>query len=244
MWLHAQPGDDRRQQMARADRALAYSGSRPGLAGAETVRAFKLDDLLDQGQGERAMQLARDWFDMALAHEDSAALPWTAQLVIDAMLATRGPAPALQLLEQLLLQIEARPTPMHIHTAGLRRHGLWLAEAVGRSDWQREQAARLPDPRALGNESSWTTRALLWLVTRGQAERATLADVERAHWLGDAEGARRAAQELLKQRPGFVVVLPRRPDSLQALHAARDGLLHDTRKAVYERYGLPVKAGS
>ena len=240
LWLFQAPGDERQARLARIDRALALGGERPGLPGAETVRAFKLNALLAQGEPTPALGLARAWFEQALQLGDVVALTATAQLYVDLMLATAGPAPALQLLDQLLAQMESRQSQPAAHTNGLRRHGMWLAEAAGRTDWQRAQVQRLPIPGPLGADSPLTTRALLWLVSGGQGPSATLIELEHAHWQGDTEGAHRAALRLVQQRPGFAVTLPRGTASPQGLDTARARLLHDTRKAVYERYGLTV----
>lgn len=241
MWLHLSPDGDMQARREHIDKALSMGGTRPGLAGAETVRAYKLDDLLAQGQVASAQRLARDWFELAL-ERDPSNLSSSALLAVDVTLVAEGPASALQLLAEFLAQIESRTTPAEAYTAGLRRHGLWLAEAAGRADWQREQVQRLVAPGVLGADSSFTTRALLWLMTRGQGAGATLADVERAHWQGDVEAAQRAARQMLQQRPDYVVMLPRAHDSLQGLQAVRVNLVQTARKAVYERYGLRVKA--
>lgn len=240
-WLLEAPREARDAHLARIDQALALGGGRPALPGIETVRAFKLDDLVVQGHLAPALDLARGWFEQALRAGDAAVLPAAAQSYVDVMLIRAGPARALELLDRLLVQMESGPTRAVSYTDGLRRHGLWLAEAVGRAEWQREQVQRLPVQHPLGGDASPLSRALLWLATGAHAPGATLADVERAHWLGDIEGARDAARRLLEHRPGFAVTLSEGAGAAQALDAARTKLLHDTRKAVYERYGLAVK---
>ncbi|MGB0128106.1 MAG: hypothetical protein WBP72_10735, partial [Rhodocyclaceae bacterium] len=242
MWLQEATDEDRGTRAARVDKALALGSGQPGLIGAETVRAFKLDDLLRRGSPELALELARQWFEDALESGDGSALPAAAQSYVDLTLGTNGPAPALDLLDRVLDRIESSPAGPVTYMDGLRRHGMWLAEAAGRPDWQQAQAKRLHAGGPLGADPSLVSRALFWVMSGGRGPAATLSDVDLAHWQGDSAGARRAAQRLLQQRPDFVVTVSIGNEALPKPDEFRLKIVGETRKAVYERYGLTVRA--
>lgn len=241
MWLQEGPPEDRSIRATRIDKALSLGNGHTGLSGAETVRTYKLDDLLNQGNPQLASGLSRGWFESALQQGDGLALVSAAQSCVDLALGTEGPGPALDLLDRLLAQIESQPTQPAAYTVSLRRHGMWLAEAAGRREWQQAQAPRLSAENPLGAEPSLLARAMFWVMSGGHGPGATLNDVDLAHWRGDGEEARRAAQRLLEKRPDFAVPLWPVPETLPNPETYRLKMLRDTRKAVYERYGLPVK---
>lgn len=242
LWLQEATDEDRGTRLARVDKALALGSGRPGLIGAEIVRAYKLDDLLRQGSPALAVKLAQGWFEDALRLGDGPALPAAAQSYVDLVLMTSGPAPALDLLDRVLARIEASSAGPAAYTDGLRRHGMWLAEAAKRPDWQQAQAGRLSASGPVGADQSLLMRALFWAMRGGRSPMATLADVDLAHWQGDSAGARRAAQRLLQQRPGFVVTISMASEALPGPDAFRLKMVGEARKAVYEAYGLTVSS--
>lgn len=241
MWLQEGPPEDRSIRATLIDKALSLGNGHTGLGGAETVRTYKLDDLLNQGNPQLASGLSRGWFESALQQGDGLALVSAAQSCVDLALGTEGPGPALDLLDRLLAQIESQPTQPAAYTVSLRRHGMWLAEAAGRREWQQAQAPRLSAENPMGAEPSLLASAMFWVMSGGHGPGATLNDVDLAHWRGDGEEARHAAQRLLEQRPDFAVPLWPVPETLPKPETYRLKMLRDTRKAVYERYGLPVK---
>lgn len=241
-WALEAPADAEPAVAAQVDRALALAGDAASPQDLVPLQSHKVDLLLAAGQREEALALANAVFDRAVPRGDTALLASSARLLVDTALATGGPDAALKALDTALPLLDIARATGQTPAEPLRRFGLWVAEAAQRTDWQRAQAAKLAPPPSVATQLSFKDRALLWLLTRGQTEVTTLLDVERAHWLGRPEEARAAAQRLLDRNPRLVVQLwP--GDARSALATAHANASNEVRRAVYRRYGVPVKMG-
>lgn len=225
----------------QVDNVLALAADNALPQDLAVLQTLKVDLLLAAGQGDQAVALANAVFDRAVPRGDPAFLASSARLLVDATLAAKGPEAALKALDIALPLLDVLRSPGQTPAEPLRRFGLWVAEAAKRSDWQREQVANLAPRSSAVVPVSWKDRAVLWLVTRGQGEPATLLDVERAHWSGNPQAALEAAQQLLARNPRFVVPLGPVNPRLGALAVARATATNDARRAAYQRYGLAVK---
>jgi hypothetical protein len=239
-WLYEAPLDDLPARLARIDKSLAVAATRGAAVDLGTLHEFEVDHTLLQGDDAAALQLARGYFEAARRSGNIAQLLQHSYLLVNATQAAKGSDAALQVLDAAMKQIESGPASQAAYTAGLRRHGLWLAESAGRPDWQRLQAPQLAARGPGGAGLPLWSRALLWLLPARPPGSQTLADLERAHWSGDTAQARRIAVAILKQRPDFVVRLANPPSKQPALEGHRVYLLNLARVAVYRSYGIPV----
>ncbi len=231
-WLAEADGLDPAARLRAIERALAQGAALPAYE-RQPLHEMKADLRLAQGEGEVARREAQAAFEAALAApEPGWAIP-AARLMVDVALALEGPAAALRQLDALLPRLQALPPEHAQELAGLRRHGLQLAEVAGRSDWQRAQAPLLPPPRSATDGLPWWLRPLVGRQPPGWLE------LEQRHWQGDADGAADVAAQMRKGRQGGVVSLP--PVGGGPLAAARSRVLAESRSALARRYGLPVR---
>ncbi len=243
LWAQEAPADAEPMPADSVDKALARAGDTARPQDLTPLQAHKVDLLLTAGRRDEALDLANAVFDRALPRGDTALLAASAQLLVETTLAANGPEAALKALDTALPLLDVARSPGKTPAEPLRRFGLWVAEAAQRPDWQRQQVAKLAPPRAAAAPVSFTDRALIWLISRGQTEATTLLDVERAHWEGNAQAARDAARRMLDRNPRYVVQLwPANPRS--PLAVARANVSNEVRRAVYRRYGLPVQVGA
>ncbi|HSW05636.1 metalloprotease [Aquabacterium sp.] len=238
-WLYSTRSDPA-QRAARIDKTLSRLGPHASAQQLQTMRGFKLDQLLAEGDGATALRLAREWHDALLDSPDIDHRVLAAQLVVDTELAAAGAAAALRTLDEVLQPLDSLPAGRASGVDALRRTGLWLAEAAGRPDWQRQQVQRLAAPPEAGVGLPWWMGPLLWLQSGDRGAPATLTQLEHAHWRGDAAAAQQVAASLRQQRPGFAVRLHSPVAEAGALSAARMTLVTAGRKALCERYGLRV----
>lgn len=208
------------------------------------LQEFKLETLLARGDVQPARQLAQQWLAAARGRPGSEAHVGSAQQWSDVLLVTEGPAAALQAVDQALQPLDASAAKQPVPAMdSLRRHGLWLAEAAGRSDWQRQHVQRLvafPDANA---GLPWWVKLLSWNLSGGNAPQVTLPQLERAHWRGDAAEAGKLAATVCR-RPGIAQRLSFDSDGSQPMAAARTQLVNGGRRAICQRYGVPVPARS
>jgi hypothetical protein len=241
-WAREAPPDAQPAPTDEVDRVLAQAGDAARPQDLAPLQAHKVDLLLVAGQPAQALALANAVFDRAVPRGDTALLATAAQLLVETNLAAGGPAAALTALDLVLPLLDVARSPGYTPAEPLRRWGLWVAEAGKRPDWQRVQVAKLAPPPAQALPLSFKDRALLWLISRGQTEATTLQDVDRAHWAGQTDAARAAAQRLLDRNPRLVVQLwP--GDARSPLAVARAQLSNDMRRVAYGRYGIAVKVG-
>lgn len=241
LWAREAPADAQPSRAAEVDRVLALAADAASPLDLLPLQTLKVDLLLAAGDREAALALANAVFDRAVPRGDTILLSAAAGLLVDTSLATGGPEAALKALDTALPLLDLARTPGRTPGEALRRFGLWVADAAQRPDWQRAQQAKLA-PLPSAGPVSFHDKVLLWFITRGGLEATTLADVDRAHWAGQPDAARDAAQRLLERNPRFVVQLwPGEPGS--ALAQARARISTEQRAAVYRRYGLPVKVG-
>ena len=238
-WLYERPGDAA-SRMSLIDKVLARLQSRGSVEHLATLQEFKLDHLLAQGDVAGARQLAQQWLAAARTKPGSESHLRTAQHWADVVLVTEGPAAALQVVDQVLQPLDAQATkePAYERDA-LRRNGLWLAEAAGRTEWQRQQVQRLVMPAAADAGVPWWLKLLSWGMAGGKSAPATLPQLENAHWRGDAVEAQKLAADVCR-RPGIAARLSVQTDSAQPMSAAREKLVNTGRRAICERYGVPL----
>lgn len=224
----------------QVDKVLAQAADSALPQELAALQTLKVDLLLAAGQGDQAVALANAVFDRAVPRGDPVYLAISARLLVEATLAANGPEAALMALDTALPLLDVMQSPGQTPAEPLRRFGLWLAEAAKRSDWQGAQVAKLAPRSTAPTPVSFKDRAVVWLITRGQSEATTLLDVERAHWSGQPEAAREAAQQLLARNPRLVVPLWPTGPGVGAMAAARATATNGVRRAAYERYGLKV----
>ncbi len=241
-WLTQPPFDAVDARLARIERCLTLAGTRTEFFELEVIHAHRTDHLIASGRTAEALTYARGLFDAALAEGDVARVHARSRLLVDANWAAHDAPTALGVLDDMLPQIEARLPQMRFVSAPLQRHGLWVAEATGRGDWQRRHAGALAasTKNALG-ELPWWTRLMVWVMTGGASSRPpeTAFALEQAHWQGDFEEAQRIA-DTLHARRASTLVLPsdRFEDGQRVIGPRTRKAIADARQSLHRRYGL------
>lgn len=231
-WLGEAEGLEPALRAQAIDRALEQGAALPAYERLPLLE-MKAELQLARGEGEAARRETQAAFDSALASPEPGAAVAAAQLRVDVVLALDGPAAALRELDTLLPRLQGPQPGQAYALAGLRRHGMQLAEVAGRSDWQRAQVRLLPPPPSATDGMPWWLRPLVGRQPPGWFE------LEHRHWQGDAEGAAEVAEAMRQGRNGGAMILP--PGGGGPLAAARTRVMVDARSAVARRYGLPVR---
>lgn len=240
-WLYDRPADAA-SRLAVIDKVMARLQATGSVERLPQLQEFKLDHLLAQGDANAARQLAQQWLAAASSKPGSETHLQTARQWAEVLLLTEGPAAALQAVDEVLQALDARATgPAAYELDSLRRSGLWLAEAAGRTDWQRRQVQHLQTPVDPQAALPWWIRLLSWGVNGGRQAPATLPQLEHAHWRGDVAEAGKLAEAVCR-RPGIAARLSSEADDAQPLSAARHKLVNNGRRAMCERYGAAVAA--
>jgi hypothetical protein len=238
-WLHANSSADAGQRLARVERSLAVAGERGESTGRQTLLAAQADLLLAGGQRERAFALMQQALQQA---SDAIGTTLAARTLIDATWADQGAAAALQRLDQTLPRLAAVASGGERFAVDeLMRHGMWLAEDAGRSDWQRAHVDALVAAQAKAAELPLWLRALLWWQGAPNMSGSTLRDLEHAHWRGDGQAALRIAAELRQRLPGFALPLHLHHGSQHFIGPRIGERMAALRRRFAERYGLPVR---
>lgn len=235
-WLGEAEGLEPALRAQAIERALAQGAALPAYE-QQLLLEMKAELQLARGESDAARRETQAAFEAAFASAEPGAAVAAAQLQVDVVLALDGPAAALQLLDALLPRLDARQQLRPDYPgalAGLRLHGLQIAEVAGRSDWQRTQARLLPPPPGASDGLPW------WLRLLVRQQGPGLLELEYRHWQGDAEGAADVAAAMRKNRNGGAVTLPPGGGS-GPLAEARSRMLREARSAIARRYGLPVR---
>lgn len=229
------------QRLQRVELSLdAAQGRHLGLT--LGLQRSRIDLLLALQDGATARGAARQAFEASLSANQPRSASALAQLWVDATLATQGLDAALQATELALSQIEVTTRDEGRSTAELRRQGLWLAEAERRPDWQRVQVTRLPPLVDPLQPAPWWLRAMAWATGARRDAGVTPEAMERAHWQGRTDEARRLAAALAARSPHRRGPPLAADAALGPSLAARLRVIEPARRSVYERYGLPAAA--